>query len=84
MAVAPLDHHSTEADFEDVVDPLDRAAWRKSAASENDGACVELAVLPNVTGIRDTKQRAAGRLTLSDAARAALIGFASNRGMTHD
>jgi hypothetical protein len=49
--------------------------WRKSSFSGAQGQCVELAVRPRVTGIRDTKRRDAGALVLPDAARAALLAF---------
>lgn len=53
---------------------LDRE-WRKASFSGAGNDCVELAVTPAVTGIRDTKNRALGALVLPDGARAALLTF---------
>lgn len=37
---------------------LSRAAWRKSARSNNGGACVEVARnLPGIVAVRDSKHR---------------------------
>lgn len=48
--------------------------WRKSTHSHGDsGQCVELAALASVVGIRDTKNRAAGHLTLTKQAFATLL-----------
>jgi hypothetical protein len=38
-----------------------RAAWRKSSTSDS-GACVEVAAMDGVVGVRDTKARGAGRV----------------------
>lgn len=41
-------------------------AWRKSSYSTGDGgACVEVGAGPEFVGIRDTKNRALGRLTIA-------------------
>lgn len=41
------------------------ATWRKSSHSGGEhGGCVELAALPNVIGIRDSKNPHAGHLTI--------------------
>jgi hypothetical protein len=56
--------------------------WRKASFSGAGNDCVELAVRPTVTGIRDTKSRTAGTLVLPDGARAALIGFAASTRVT--
>ncbi|GGI81604.1 hypothetical protein GCM10011581_18830 [Saccharopolyspora subtropica] len=43
---------------------LSRAAWRKSSRSNGyGGACVEVAVMPEVIGVRDSKDRDGGTLT---------------------
>ncbi|GIG59103.1 hypothetical protein Lfu02_34750 [Longispora fulva] len=36
---------------------LNGAPWRKSNRSGNDAACVEVALLPQVTGVRDSKDQ---------------------------
>lgn len=47
-------------------EPLENVAWRKSSYSSGDpDNCVEIAVTPSVVGIRDTKDRDGGRLTLT-------------------
>lgn len=45
-----------------------RAVWRKSTHSAGDGNCVEVATTREGIGIRDTKNRAAGRLTVPSIA----------------
>ncbi|MFE3199078.1 DUF397 domain-containing protein [Embleya sp. NPDC059237] len=47
---------------------MDSYAWRKSARSQNQEACVEVAPLEAMTGIRDTKDRGRGHLAVSPAA----------------
>ncbi|WP_433466123.1 DUF397 domain-containing protein [Spirillospora sp. CA-128828] len=47
--------------------------WRKSTRSEDHGNCVELAALPRVVGIRDSKAPDAGHLTLTTRAFAELL-----------
>lgn len=42
---------------------LSSADWRTSTYSANAGQCVEVAVTPEVVGVRDTKDRAAGHFT---------------------
>ncbi|MEU4668834.1 DUF397 domain-containing protein [Amycolatopsis sp. NPDC023774] len=49
------------------------AAWRKSSYSTNDSNCVEVDTSPVEIGIRDTKDRAGGHLTLSPAAWTAFL-----------
>lgn len=45
--------------------------WRKSSFSATEGECVEV-LLEETVGVRDTKARHLGRLTVSRAAWAAL------------
>lgn len=47
--------------------------WRKSSHSSAASSCVELACDDNVMGIRDSKQPAAGHLTLPAASVRALL-----------
>lgn len=42
----------------------DRVAWRKSSFSAGDGNCVEVAATRTGVGVRDTKNRDAGNLTV--------------------
>lgn len=48
------------------LDPA-RCEWRKSTASSNNNACVEVAQHSTV-GVRDTKDRATGRLAVTATA----------------
>lgn len=53
---------------------IDPPRWRKSSYSTApDKACVEIAPLPAAIGVRDTKNRPAGHLTVSRTAWAAFI-----------
>ncbi|GIG64303.1 DUF397 domain-containing protein [Phytomonospora endophytica] len=53
------------------------AEWRTSTKSGQTGNCVEIAGLPTGIGIRDTKDRAAGHLTVTpDEWRGFLATFA--------
>jgi hypothetical protein len=45
-----------------ILDPA-RCEWRKSQASSDNNACVEVAV-GEIVGVRDTKAREAGHLAL--------------------
>ncbi|MDR7301786.1 DUF397 domain-containing protein [Haloactinomyces albus] len=45
-----------------------RTIWRKPGRSQGSGNCVEVALTPQAVGVRDTKNRAAGHVTV-DAAR---------------
>lgn len=48
--------------------------WRKSSYSDSgSNQCVEVGVAPGAVGIRDTKNREAGRLTVSRTAWAAFV-----------
>lgn len=44
---------------------FDGATWRASSYSGENGTCVEVAYLPLLVGIRDSKDVAAGHLTLA-------------------
>jgi hypothetical protein len=45
---------------------FDNANWCKSSYSGGEhGSCVELAAVPGMVGIRDTKNRAGGHLQIS-------------------
>ncbi|KAA2261336.1 DUF397 domain-containing protein [Solihabitans fulvus] len=46
---------------------MTKQPWRKSSHSGNANACVELAVSPSRTRIRDTKNRDGGRLDVGAA-----------------
>lgn len=39
--------------------------WRTSSYTGQTGQCVEVAVTPDVVGVRDTKNRAGGHFTVS-------------------
>ncbi|HEY3687995.1 MAG TPA: DUF397 domain-containing protein [Streptosporangiaceae bacterium] len=45
-----------------------RVIWRKSSFSAGDGNCVEVAVTRRGVGVRDTKNRPAGHLTVTRTA----------------
>jgi hypothetical protein len=59
------------------TDPLAfaNARWKKSTRSDNNGgACVEVAILPDVVGVRDTKDKGDGPiLAFADAGWVAFI-----------
>jgi hypothetical protein len=44
-----------------IVD-LTGVTWRKSVRSQQSGSCVEFAVLPGVTAVRDSKRPQTGHL----------------------
>lgn len=50
--------------------------WRKSSFSGGGNNCVEVAPSASVVGVRDTKDRAAGHLTVSASAWAAFLAKA--------
>ncbi|MEC3978791.1 DUF397 domain-containing protein [Amycolatopsis sp. H20-H5] len=55
-----------------LVNPA-RCEWKKSAASSDSNACVEVALAPGTVGLRDTKARASGHLVIpADSWRALL------------
>lgn len=59
---------------------VSKAAWRKSSrSSSNGGACVELADLGAVVGVRDSKDPAGGHLGLSRGALRALLADLKQR-----
>ncbi|GAA0509027.1 DUF397 domain-containing protein [Saccharopolyspora thermophila] len=58
---------------------LSQAVWRKSSRSNgNGGACVEVAVTPEVVGVRDTKDRDGGTLTFTPDRWAAFLTALKN------
>ncbi|MEV6522843.1 DUF397 domain-containing protein [Longispora sp. NPDC051575] len=46
---------------------LTGAVWRKSARSDNSGQCVEVAQVPGVTGVRDSKDATGPALVVTPA-----------------
>jgi hypothetical protein len=57
-----------------VAADLTRAEWQKAALSAHNGGCVEIAGnLPDVTGIRDSKNPGRGALAVTKAAFAAFL-----------
>jgi hypothetical protein len=52
---------------------LTRAQWRKSSFSSANGACVEVAGLPGVVAVRDSKDLAGPKLVFSRQAWAAFV-----------
>ena len=58
--------------------------WRKSSYSSNQGACVEVARLPNGTAVRDSKDAGGPILRFSaEAWRAFLDGVKSGESTAH-
>ncbi len=55
------------------VEPAARSAWRKSTRSGATGACVEVAVLPAVVLVRDSKDADGPRLRLQRPAFSAFV-----------
>lgn len=47
---------------------LTQAHWRTSSHSGDEGACVEIATLPQVVGVRDSKDRTGPALLFTPAA----------------
>jgi len=52
---------------------VDTVTWRKSSYSANEGECVEVSVARCV-GVRDTKDRSSGQLTVARDAWCELLG----------
>jgi hypothetical protein len=48
--------------------PDDRVTWRKSAQSQQESDCVEVALTACKVGVRDTKDRPGGQLAVPTAA----------------
>ena len=48
-----------------ITDCLAHATWHTSSHSATQGQCVEIALTPTVTGIRDSKNPTGGLLTLT-------------------
>lgn len=55
-------------------DDLTRAHWRKSTRSNGAGACVEVAQVQTVTGLRDSKDKAGPVLSVDHGAWYAFVG----------
>lgn len=54
-----------------------QGAWRKSSYSSDQANCVEVAAIATAVGIRDTKDREGGHLTVPAPAWAAFLSSAS-------
>jgi hypothetical protein len=54
-------------------------AWRKSSYGGHEGSCLEVALGP-VVGVRDTKARAAGQLSVSSAAWRSVLAVLTGQG----
>ncbi|WP_190819728.1 DUF397 domain-containing protein [Saccharopolyspora pogona] len=48
---------------------LSEVQWRKSSRSASGGNCVEVGFAPDAIGIRDSKDRDGGRLTVAPTGR---------------
>ncbi|MFR9729330.1 DUF397 domain-containing protein [Saccharopolyspora sp. MS10] len=58
---------------------LPRASWIKSSHSSSSQACVEVAMAPEVVGIRDTKDRDGGTLVVPRARWASFVRTVRSR-----
>lgn len=56
------------------MQPDRQLSWRKSSYSSSNPDCVELAVTPHETRVRDTKNRGGGTLSFPRGAFAAFLG----------
>lgn len=56
--------------------PASEARWWKAKASNNNGGCVEVGDLGDRVGIRDTKNRSGGHLTVTRASFRAFVADA--------
>jgi hypothetical protein len=54
-------------------DPIS-ATWRTSSYTSGNGACVEIAELPDMTAVRDTKDRQGAMLIFSPLAWSRFVG----------
>jgi hypothetical protein len=52
---------------------LSQAVWRKASRSQNNGGCVEIAALPEVIAVRDSKRPEGGAHVLEPTAFAAFL-----------
>ncbi|MGW3014467.1 DUF397 domain-containing protein [Streptomyces longwoodensis] len=60
------------------MDTSNTPAWRKSSYSGNTGGeCLEIAALPTLVAVRDSKNPDHGTLTLTPEAFATFVGFVS-------
>ncbi|MEV0068854.1 MULTISPECIES: DUF397 domain-containing protein [unclassified Amycolatopsis] len=53
--------------------PSTASSWRKPRRSQNGNNCVEVALAPTEVGVRDTKDRDSGQLSVTSTAWRALI-----------
>lgn len=65
-----------------TIQEVPQASWRKSTYSGNQGDCVEVAPMPQTIGVRDTKARQRGHLTVSRTTWATFTGAATRDALT--